>query len=182
MMERNITRTSFAQKLQEIIDRYNSGNASNESYFDDLMDFVEKMREEEMRAAREGMTEAELEIFDLIKKENLTKDEEQKVKLAAKNLLHKLKDDKPTVLITDWYKDTQTRFQVQAAIKKVLNDSLPQSYDRAVYSNKCDIVFDHFLMMAQNENFKALCLRLKKKYGTIHKPIWQTKGGKRKTL
>jgi type I restriction enzyme R subunit len=155
MMERNTTRTSFAQKLQEIIDRYNSGNASNESYFDDLMDFVEKMREEEMRAAREGMTEAELEIFDLIKKENLTKDEEQKVKLAAKNLLHKLKDDKPTVLITDWYKDTQTRFQVQAAIKKVLNDTLPQSYDRAVYSNKCDIVFDHFLMMAQNGNFKA---------------------------
>ena len=155
MMERNTTRTSFAQKLQEIIDRYNSGNASNESYFDDLMDFVEKMREEEMRAAREGMTEAELEIFDLIKKENLTKDEEQKVKLAAKNLLHKLKDDKPTVLITDWYKDTQTRFQVQAAIKKVLNDTLPQSYDRAVYSNKCDIVFDHFLTMAQNGNFKA---------------------------
>jgi type I restriction enzyme R subunit len=155
MMERNITRTSFAQKLQEIIDRYNSGNASNESYFDDLMDFVEKMREEEMRAAREGMTEAELEIFDMIKKENLTKDEEQKVKLAAKNLLHKLKDDKPTVLITDWFKDTQTRFQVQAAIKKVLNDSLPQSYDRSVYSNKCDIVFNHFLMLAQNENFKA---------------------------
>ncbi len=155
MMERNTTRTSFAQKLQEIIDLYNSGNASNESYFDDLTDFVEKMREEEMRAAREGMTEAELEIFDLIKKENLTKDEEQKVKLAAKNLLHKLKDDKPTVLITDWYKDTQTRFQVQAAIKKVLNDTLPQSYDRAVYSNKCDIVFDHFLMKAQNGNFKA---------------------------
>jgi type I restriction enzyme R subunit len=53
-------------------------------------------------------------------------------------------------LITDWYKDTQTRFQVQAAIKKVLNDTLPASYDRAVYSNKCDIVFDHFLMAAQN--------------------------------
>ena len=155
MMERNTTRTSFAQKLQEIIDRYNSGTESNESYFDDLMDFVEKMREEEMRAAREGLTEAELEIFDLIKKENLTKDEEQKVKLAAKNLLHKLKEDKPTVLITDWYKDTQTRFQVQAAIKKVLNDTLPQSYDRTVYSNKCDIVFDHFLMMAQNGNFKG---------------------------
>lgn len=155
MMERNITRISFAQKLQEIIDRYNSGNETNESYFDDLMDFVENMREEEMRAAREGMTDSELEIFDLIKKENLTKDEEHKVKLAAKNLLYKLKEDKPSVLITDWYKDTQTRFQVQTAIKKVLNDNLPESYNRAVYSNKCDIVFDHFLMMAQNGDFKA---------------------------
>ena len=155
MLERNTTRTSFAQKLQEIIDRYNSGNATNESYFDELMEFVEKMREEEMRAAREGMTEAELEIFDLIKKENLTKDEEQKVKLAARNLVNKLKDEKPTVLITDWYKDTQTRVQVHAVIKKVLNDALPQSYDRAIYSNKCDIVFDHFLMMAQKGSFKA---------------------------
>jgi type I restriction enzyme R subunit len=155
MLERNTTRTSFAQKLQEIIDRYNSGNATNESYFDELMEFVEKMREEEMRAAREGMTEAELEIFDLIKKENLTKDEEQKVKLAARNLVHKLKDEKPTVLITDWYKDTQTRVQVHTVIKKVLNDALPQSYDRAIYSNKCDIVFDHFLMIAQKGSFKA---------------------------
>ncbi len=155
MMERNITRIGFAQKLQEIIDRYNSGNSSNENYFNDLVDFVEKMREEEMRAAREGLTENELEIFDLIKKENLTKDEEQKVKLSAKNLLHKLKDEKPTVLITDWYKDSQTRLQVQTAIKKVLDETLPASYDRALYSHKCDIVFDHFISIAQNENYRA---------------------------
>ncbi|MDR6571252.1 type I restriction endonuclease subunit R [Chitinophaga ginsengisegetis] len=149
MISRNTTRVSFAQKLQEIIDRYNSGNATNENYFDDLMDFVQKMKEEEMRAAREGMTEAELELFDLLKKENLTKEEEQKVKLASKNLLHKLKEEKPTVLITDWYKDNQTRFQVLAAIKRVLNDTLPESYDRTIYSTKCDVVFDHFLNMAQ---------------------------------
>lgn len=155
MMERNFTRTSFAQKLQEIIDRYNSGNSSNEKYFDDLIDFIQKMREEEMRAAREGLSEAELEIFDMLKKDNLTKEEEQKVKLAAKSLLYKLKEDKPTVLITDWHKDTQSRIQVQAAIKKVLNDKLPETYDRDLYSVKCDVVFDHFLMMAQNGNFRA---------------------------
>ncbi len=63
------------------------------------MYFVHQMREEELRASREGLSEAELEIFDLLKKENLTKDEEQKVKLAAKNLLHRLKEERPTVLI-----------------------------------------------------------------------------------
>ena len=155
MMERNVTRISFAQKLQEIIDRYNSGNATNENFFDDLMDFVDKMREEEMRAAKEGLTDAELEIFDLLKKENLTKDEEQKVKLAAKSLLHKLQDDRPTVLITDWFKDTQTRMIVQQAIKKVLNDTLPDSYERAIYSLKCDKVYDHFLTMAQSGGGRA---------------------------
>ena len=155
MLERNVTRIGFAQKLQEIIDRYNSGNATNENFFDDLMAFVDKMREEEMRAAKEGLTDAELEIFDLLKKENLTKDEEQKVKLAAKSLLHKLQDERPTVLITDWFKDTQTRMQVQIAIKKVLDETLPKSYDREIYSNKCDRVYDHFLTMAQSGGGRA---------------------------
>jgi type I restriction enzyme R subunit len=150
MMERNVTRISFAQKLQEIIDRYNSGNSTNENYFEDLMNFMDKMREEEMRAAKEGLTDAELEIFDLLKKENLTKDEEQKVKLAAKSLLHKLQEERPTVLITDWFKDTQTRMIVQQAIKKVLHETLPDSYERAIYSLKCDNVYEHFLTMAQS--------------------------------
>jgi len=155
MMERNVTRTSFAQKLQEIIDRYNAGNSDNENYFNDLFDFVQKMKDEDLRAAREGLTEAELEIFDLLKKENLTKAEEQKVKLASKQLLHRLKEERPTILINDWHKDNQTRMQVQTAIKKVLHENLPESYDRAIYSAKCDVIFDHFFIIAQNVDRRA---------------------------
>jgi len=155
MMDRNITRRSFAEKLQQIIDRYNSGNATNESYFDDLMNFVEKMKEEEMRAAKEGLTEEELELFDLIKKDRLSKEEEQKVKLAAKNLLHRLKDERPKVLINDWHKDNQTKLQVQAAIKTVLDKNLPETYDRAIYSTKCDVVFDHFYILATSGDRRA---------------------------
>ena len=152
MMQQNTTRSSFAQKLQEIINRYNAGNSSNEDYFNDLMEFVQKMKEEEVRASREGLSESELELFDLLKKENLTKDEEQKVKLAAKDLLHRLQEEKPTILINDWYRDTQTKLQVQATIKKILNDTLPDSYNREIYSTKCDVVFNHFFIMAQNGN------------------------------
>ncbi|PZR22365.1 MAG: hypothetical protein DI538_29065 [Azospira oryzae] len=61
MMKRNVTRNSFAQKLQEIIDRYNSGGALTEDYFDALVNFVEALREEELRATKEGLTEEELE-------------------------------------------------------------------------------------------------------------------------
>lgn len=155
MMDRNVTRRSFAEKLQEIIDRYNSGNSTNENYFDELMAFVEKMKDEEMRAAREGLTEEELELFDLLKKDKLTKDEEQKVKLAAKNLLHRLKDERPKVLINDWHKDIQTRLQVQAAIKKILDTHLPESYDRTIYTTKCDAVFDHYYIMATSGDQRA---------------------------
>lgn len=155
MMDRNVTRRSFAEKLQEIIDRYNSGNSTNENYFDDLMAFVEKMKDEDMRAVREGLTEEELELFDLLKKEKLTKVEEQKVKLAAKNLLHRLKEERPRVLINDWHKDTQTKLQVQSVIKDILNRNLPETYDRAIYANKCDVVFDHFYIMASSGNSRA---------------------------
>jgi type I restriction enzyme, R subunit len=155
MIDRNTTRRSFADKLQEIIDRYNSGNSTNENYFDDLIDFVEKMKEEEMRAFKEGLTEEELQLFDLLKKEKLNNEEEQKVKLAAKNLLHRLKEERPKVLINDWHKDLQTKLQVQAAIKKVLDASLPESYDRAIYSSKCDAVYEHYYIMATSGDARA---------------------------
>jgi type I restriction enzyme, R subunit len=155
MIDRNTTRRSFADKLQEIIDRYNSGNSTNENYFDDLIDFVEKMKEEEIRAFKEGLTEEELQLFDLLKKEKLNKEEEQKVKLAAKNLLHRLKEERPKVLINDWHKDLQTKLQVQAAIKKVLDALLPESYDRAIYSTKCDAVYEHYYIMATSGDARA---------------------------
>ena len=155
MIERNVSRISFAQRLQEIIDRYNAGNTTNENYFDDLMAFMETMKDEEMRAAKEGLSEEELELFDMLKKEKLTKDEEQKVKLAAKSLLHRLKQERPKVLINDWHKDLQTKLQVQVAIKKVLDASLPETYDRAIYSTKCDTVFEHYYIMAMSGDMRA---------------------------
>lgn len=148
MLQRNSTRSSFAQKLQEIIDRYNSGGALTEDYFNDLVNFVNNLKEEEERHIKENLTEEELELFDLLKKESLTKDESQTVKNAAKRLLKRLKEEKPTVLVNDWHKDTVTRLQVQNAIKTVLDEHLPESYDRAVYSNKCDSIFEHLLNMA----------------------------------
>ena len=90
-----------------------------------------------------------------MKKDKLTKDEEQKVKLAAKNLLHRLKDERPKVLINDWHKDIQTKLQVQAAIKKILDTYLPESYDRAIYATKCDAVFDHYYIMATSGDRRA---------------------------
>ena len=74
---------------------------------------------------KEGLTETELELFDLLKKENLTKAEQQEVKLAAKNLLKRLTEEKPTVLVNDWFKDTQTKLQVDKVIGNILEQYLP---------------------------------------------------------
>lgn len=157
MMERNVTRNSFAQKLQEIIDRYNSGGALTEDYFDALVNFVEALREEELRATKEGLTEEELELFDLLRKENLTKDEEQKVKLAAKNLLKRLKEEKPTVLVHDWHKDTQTRNQVKNVIEQILDAYLPDpAYNRTLFASKSNKIYEHFFLQAVGGTNKAV--------------------------
>lgn len=142
MLEANHTRTDFAEKLQEIVDKYNSGGSSTENYFDDLMTFAAGMKEEDERHVREGLTEDELELYDLLKKDKLTKTEEQSVKLAAKDLVIRLLSAHPKVLVQDWWKDGQTQFQVKAVIEEVLDDDLPESYDRLEFKDKCDKVYE----------------------------------------
>lgn len=142
MMETNHTRTEFAEKLQQIVDKYNAGSSSAENYFDDLMTFAEGLKEEDERHVREGLTEDELEIYDLLCKEKLTKSEEQKVKLAAKDLIVSLLNAHPKVLVQDWWKDGQTQAQVKAAIEDVLDRDLPESYGRAEFIDKRDKVYE----------------------------------------
>ena len=141
-MEQNHTRTDFAEKLQQIVEQYNAGGSSTENYFDDLMKFTESMKEEDERHMREGLTEDELELFDLLKKDKITKAEEQKVKLAAKHLILRLLDGHPKVLVQDWWKDGQTQLQVKNAIEEVLDKDLPESYGRIEFKEKCDKIYN----------------------------------------
>lgn len=39
-------------------------------------------------------------------------------------------------------KSSQTQKQVRAEIERVLDQDLPESYDRAVFKQKCDNVYD----------------------------------------
>ena len=148
MIERNHTRINFAQKFQDIIDAYNAGGSSTENSYAELIKFVEDIKEEDERHVREGLTEDELELYDTLTKETLTKAEEQKVKLAAKHLLSRLLDEHPNVLVQDWWKDGQTQRKVKTAIEEVLHDDLPDSYDRIIFKETCDTVYDLVLSFA----------------------------------
>ena len=147
MLQENSTRANFAERLQAIIDAYNAGGMTTENYFDDLVRYAEEMRAEEERYIREGLSKDELELFDILKKEKMTKDEEIKVKNAARHLLKRLLDETPKVLVQDWFKDRQSQFKVKSAIEEVLDSNLPESYDRALFSQKSqrlyELVFDY---------------------------------------
>lgn len=145
MMKANATRTDFAHRFQAIIDRYNAGGSSNEQYFEELLRFTRELKVEARRNVEEGLSEDELELFDLLRKDDLTKDETQKVKLAARHLLHRLLDESPRVLVQDWFKDRQTQLAVRSAVVTVLDADLPESYDRNVFNQTCDRVMDVML-------------------------------------
>lgn len=149
LINKNCTRVAFSQRYRNIIDRYNAGGSENEDYYKKLLQLIEDLKKEQSRSADLGLEEEELEIFDLLRADKkLTKAEEQKVILAAKNLYHKLSEEKERVMVVDWFKDEQPRLQVLALIQTSLNDDLPESYDRVTFNDKTRLLFNHFVDMA----------------------------------
>lgn len=151
MLSTNSTRRNFAERLQEVINRYNAGSSSADAVFEELMQFAASLREEEDRHIRKGLSEDELELYDLLCKDKMTKDEEQSVRLAAKALLKRLTEEHPKVLVQDWYKDSQTRLAVKDEVSRVLDKFLPpDGYDTIVFNEKRDKVFELTLDLAIN--------------------------------
>ena len=149
MINKNCTRIKFSERFKNIIDRYNAGGTENEEYYEQLVKFVEELQKEQERARTEGLTEEELEMYDLlIKGKKLSKAEEQKVKLAAKNLYKKLTTERDNLLVVDWYKDEQPKLKVKHAIEDSLNNDLPESYDKEIFNSKINLLLNHFIDMA----------------------------------
>ena len=149
MLNRNCTRISFSQRYRNIIDRYNAGGSENEDYYEQLIKLIEELKAEDERANTEGLTEEELEIYDLlVAGKKLTKAEEQKVKLSAKNLFKKLIENRKNLLVVDWYKDEQPKEKVRTTIQQSLDEDLPESYDKESFNAKIDLLMNHFIDMA----------------------------------
>ena len=149
MINKNCTRIKFSERFKNIIDRYNAGGTENEEYYEQLVKFVEELQKEQERARTEDLTEEELEMYDLlIKGKKLSKAEEQKVKLAAKNLYKKLTTERENLLVVDWYKDEQPKLKVKHAIEDSLNNDLPESYDKEIFNSKINLLLNHFIDMA----------------------------------
>jgi type I restriction enzyme R subunit len=139
MIRRNPTRSDLLEKFQSMIAEYNAGSASVEELFEQLLAFIRSMSQEEQRAAREGLDEEELSIFDLLTKPEpkLTKTQEVAVKRIARALLAKLKREK---LILDWRLKENAKADVRQTIREEYDD-LPEVYDRRLWEEKVERTF-----------------------------------------
>jgi len=140
MINLNKGRVNFAEKLQTIIDEYNSGAINVEKFFNELLKIANELKEEEKRAISEGLTEEELTLFDLMKNPDLSDKDKKLIKASARELLETLKKGK---LVLDWRKKLQTRAIVQLTIQQLLNKRLYVLYSESQLRSKCDYVYEH---------------------------------------
>ncbi len=122
MVRRNRKRARFMERLNLLLKEYNSGAHDIDQLLNDLVALAKDLNEEEQRSVKEGLTEDELAIFDLLRKENLNPDEIAKVRLVAKELLEQLKPK----LVPGWRDFEPLRAGVKITISEVLFPKLPE--------------------------------------------------------
>ena len=126
MVATNPLRMDYYRRYQEIVADYNreKDRATVEATFAALVAFVESLDEEQQRAAREGLTDEELAIFDLLQKENISGPQRERVKQASKHLLETLR-----ALVSPmprWTETATTQAEVETAILDDLYNTLPR--------------------------------------------------------
>jgi len=144
MVERNPLRVDYYQRYQEIIDEYNRGKDSVtiEETFKKLIEFVNSLTEEEIDTKREGLSEEQKAIFDILRKQNLSENEKKRIKEIAIELLEELKKEK--LKVDQWAFKSVTSAAVFTMVSKTLFNSLPYpSYQTEEVELKTNLVFEH---------------------------------------
>jgi type I restriction enzyme R subunit len=141
MVRLNPTRADYLVKFEELIESYNSGSRNIQQLYEELLHMMKDMSDEEQRHVRENLSEEELTLFDLLTRPgpDLSKQEEESVKKAAKALLQRLKE----LLTLDWRERNDSRAKVRMAIEDLLDTDLPRAYTKDLYQQKCSRVFEH---------------------------------------
>ena len=148
MIAQNPSRTDFQQHYEKLVAAYNQEKAqvTIEQTFEALLKLVADLDEEQGRAVLEGLDEATLVLFDLLKKEDLTPAEIKRIKRVATDLYERLESE--LTRIHDWQDKEATRDHVKQTIYDFLfsdETGLPTSYSEDEVEAKSDTVFAHFL-------------------------------------
>ncbi len=148
MLARNPLRMDFNAKYQEIIAEYNreKDRVTIEQTFEQLTDLMAAMTEEDARAAREGLEEDELAVFDLMQKERLTKADRERVKQASRELLAELR----RILsgVKGWNEKEATRAEVETTILDHVYRELGESYSSDDKQSIAKSVYDHLFQQS----------------------------------
>ena len=143
MIQLNSMRKHFQEKFEQIIDDYNSGKLTMEQMYVQLVALTKELTQEEKRHLDENLSEEELAILDILTKPEpkLSKKEFETVKAAAQKLIKVIKKEK---LVLDWRKKQSTRAKVKEAIETICDEILPEIYNKELFQEKCNALYEHF--------------------------------------
>ena len=147
-------RAEFYKRYLQIIEEYNKSidKTNIESIFAELLELSTQLDEEEQRYVREGLqSDEELSIYDLLFKDNLTKQDIKKIKEIAADLLQTVKHRIDE--FHGWKDKVETRSQISTLILDYLYSNLPDpGYSEAevsTYANKVyQYIYYHYPPMA----------------------------------
>lgn len=140
----NPQRVNYYERYQQIIEDYNNeqNRATIEKTFMDLMDLANSMDKEEQRYVREGFSsDEELYLYDLLFSETLSKQDIQKIKQVAVNLLAKVKAKISE--LDHWTEKQETKAEVANLIRDTLWNELPDDYAPDKIVEFKDIIYQY---------------------------------------
>jgi type I restriction enzyme R subunit len=126
MMAANPLRMDYYKRYQQIVADYNreKDRVTVEQTFAQLVELAASLDAEQVRAAQEGLNEDELAMFDLLRKDSITKAERERLKQASRDLLASLRELlRP---MPYWTKSATSRAEVEMFILNNLYERLPR--------------------------------------------------------
>ena len=144
MLAQNPSRINFYEKYQQIIHDYNQeqNRSTIEQAFDDLLKLSNELSEEQRRYLEEGFdNEEQLAMYDVLMKDDLTKEDIKKLKKVAIDLLKKIKEQLATM--DHPFDKQETKASLIITIRDLLWAELPQSYSDESINYYRDKVYNY---------------------------------------
>lgn len=145
MVERNPMKIDFYKRYQEIIDEYNRGkdDAVIKETFRRLAELVNSLSDEVANTKREGLTDEQKAIFDILRYgKELSKEQWKVIKKLAVEMLEELKKDK--LRPVQWSEKSETIAAVYTFVNDTLFNYLPYpTYQNDDVDLKTNLVYEH---------------------------------------
>ena len=147
MLAQNPSRINFYERYQEIINEYNQeqNRVNIEKIFEELIKLSNELTEEEKRYVREGFENDEyLSVYDILMKDDLSKEDIKKIKKVAVELLDKIKDELKKM--DHPFEKKHTQSIIINTIRDVLWLELPESYSEESITQYRDAIYNYVSM------------------------------------
>lgn len=144
MLFTNPDQVHYYERYQKIIEDYNNeqDRATIEKTFMDLMNLANSMNQETKRYVREGFSsDEELSLYDMLFKDDLSKNDIKQLKKVAVDLLQKIKAK--IAELDHWTDKQETKAAVDNLIRDTLWKELPASYDEVSISHYRQQIYEY---------------------------------------